>query len=648
VLATLVVAVICWRSLLGAGALTAGQGLVGGELAGLSADGSGLSHAFLDGWHGPGLGAPGESVPYLAVLAGLAWLVARTPFVNPAGAPAAVAIAWLLLAAMPLSAASAYVGGRAVTSARWPRAWAALAWGTLATLTAAIGAGRLGAVVAHLLLPLVLAGYLRVATGRAGTSGTMATALAVALLGAFCPPLLVLAVLAALVLLVRGPGALRVHAAILAVVPPLLLGPWVTSVRDDWRILLTGHGLAVRGGTPPPAWQLALLHPEGPASWTVLLTVPVLLAGLVAMVRRDRASRAMTALALLGLTGLALGVLAPHLVLATDRAAAVEVTAWPGTGLDLEALCLLFAALLGADGLSRRLRSGWGTRRVLAVALVAVAGLGVLASASLAAWQGRPTALRPQTGAVPAVVADQAAGPLAARMLVLAGDGTPVRYRVVGREPGPVVRPLPASTPSDPALQAAVQATVTAAPSADANLARTRLADLGIGFVALEGRPDPDRLLRLDSTAGLIRLGDQRDVMLWRVLPRQGAAAGATVPSARVRLQTPQGRLLQAVDVSGDHARTAVRLPAGGAGRLLVVAEPLGWVRHAEVRYAGRQLHALPGRSQPTYAVPAGAGRLDIEVLPTRPWWRWSQGALLALVVFLALPFGRRRSRRAS
>ena len=214
VLATLVVAVTCWRGLLGAGALTARQGLVGGELAGLSADAAGLWHAFVDGWHGPGLGGPGQSAPYLAVLAGLAWLVARTPFVDPAGAPAAVAIAWLLLAAMPLSAASAYVGGRAVTSARWPRAWAALAWGTLATLTAAVGAGRLGAVVAHLLLPLVLAGYLRVATGRAGTSGTVATALAVAVLGAFCPPLLVLAVLGALVLLVRGPGALRVRAAV--------------------------------------------------------------------------------------------------------------------------------------------------------------------------------------------------------------------------------------------------------------------------------------------------------------------------------------------------------------------------------------------------------------------------------------------------
>jgi hypothetical protein len=233
-------------------------------------------------------------------------------------------------------------------------------------------------------------------------------------------------------------------------------------------------------------------------------------------------------------------------------------------------------------------------------------------------------------------------------MLVLSGDGTPVRYRVVGREPGPVVRPLPGSDASDPALEAAVRATVTAGSAANANLARTRLADLGIGFVALEGRPDPDRLLRLDSTAGLIRLGDQRDLMLWRVLPRQGAGAGTTVPSARVRLQTPQGLLLQPVDVSGDHARTAVRLPAGGAGRLLVVAEPQGWARHAHVRAAGRELQALPGRSQPTYAVPPGAGRLDIEVSPTAPWWRRGQGALLVLVVFLALPFGRRRSRRAS
>jgi GT2 family glycosyltransferase len=654
VLATLIVAVASWRGVLTAGGLTARDGLVGGELVGLSTDAAGLWHAYVDGWHGPGLGSSGESAPHLVVLAGLAWLVGRSPLVDPAGAPAAVAIGWLLLAAMPLSAASAYIGGRAVTAARWPRAWAALGWGTLATLTAAVGTGRLGAVVAHLLLPLVLLGYARVATRRAGTSGTVATALAVAALGAFSAPLMVLALLVALVLLVRGPGPVRVRALVLSVIPLALLGPWVTSVLGDWRLLLSGPGLAVRGGTPPAPWQLALLHPDGPASWTVLLSVPVLLAGVVAMARRGRASTAMTALAVLGLTGLGLGLLAPRLVLATTATGlpggGAAVTAWAGTGLDVWGLSLLFAALLGVEGLSRRQPSSvWAGLRPLTVALVTAAALGVLATAGLAGWNRLPTALRPQRDTVPAVVADQATGPLAARMLVLSGNGTPVRYRVVGREPGPVVRPLPTSAQvGDPELQAAVQATVTSTSAANANLAWTRLADLGVGFVALEGRPDPDRLLHLDATAGLTRLGDRRDLILWRVLPRPGVGAGITVPSARARLQTPDGRLLQPVDVAGDHVRAAVHLPASGAGRLLVVAEPQGWVEHARVRYAGRQLAAVPGRSQPTYALPGTAGRLDIDILPTWSWWRWGQAVLLGLVVFLALPFGHRRSRRAS
>ena len=152
----------------------------------------------------------------------------------------------------------------------------------------------------------------------------------------------------------------------------------------------------------------------------------------------------MTALAVTGLLGLALGLLAPHLVLAAPAPAGAGsgVTAWAGTGLDVWALSLLAAALLGLDGLARRLpvtaRPGG---RLLTGAVVAVAVLGVLASAGLAAWDAA-TALRPQRDLVPAVVADQATGPLAGRMLVLSGSGTPVTYRVVGREPGPVVRPL--------------------------------------------------------------------------------------------------------------------------------------------------------------------------------------------------------------
>ena len=85
----------------------------------------------------------------------------------------------------------------------------------------------------------------------------------------------------------------------------------------------------------------------------------------------------------------------------------------------------------------------------------------------------------------------------------------------------------------------------------------------------------------------------------------------------------------------------------GGTG-----ASPLNSLKHA-----GTPWELGPGRgaadaaaqhAQPTYVVPATAGTLRVDVHPTRPWWRRGQGALLALVVFLALPFGRRRSRRAS
>ena len=291
------------------------------------------------------------------------------------------------------------------------------------------------------------------------------------------------------------------------------------------------------------------------------------------------------------------------------------------------ALSLLAAALLGLDGLARRLpvtaRPGG---RLLTGAVVAVAVLGVLASAGLAAWDAA-TALRPQRDLVPAVVADQATGPLAGRMLILSGSGAPVTYRVVGREPGPVVRPLrPGRHAVDPALQAAVQATVTRASAADANVARTRLADLGIGFVALEGRPDPDRLLRLDATAGLTRLGDRPDLTLWRVLPRPAAAGGPDVPSARARLETPQGALLQSVDVAGDHARLRVRparepdrscpgagrAPGLGPARRRALRRPVPDRRTgshpAHLRRAGHRGHAAGGRPPDLAVVALGAG----------------------------------------
>jgi hypothetical protein len=46
--------------------------------------------------------------------------------------------------------------------------------------------------------------------------------------------------------------------------------------------------------------------------------------------------------------------------------------------------------------------------------------------------------------------------------------------------------------------------------------------------------------------------------------------------------------------------------------------------------------------------VPAGSHTLSVEVLPADATWRWAQGLALLLVVFLAIPFGNRASRRRS
>ena len=666
-------AVTTWRSLLGALISTSGQGVAGGELLAVSTNASGLWHAWLDGWHGAGLGNGLEPAPYLPVLAAGAWLVEHLPLVNTPTSSVNVAIAWLLAGAIPLSAWTAYLGGRVATRASWPRAWAALAWASLATLTTAQASGRLGAVVAHILLPLVAAGFVSAAKRSAGVSMSFGAAVVLAVTGAFNPALAALGAFAALVLLIVGRGAIRLRAAVLLLVPAALLGPWTLRLVHDPLLLLTGPGLTLWHAAPgldasTAPWQLALLHPGGPGSYPALLSAPIVLAGVVAMMRRGTASRAMTVLAILAVTGLAVGVAAPHVItaLVPQGPAGVggPVTVWPGTGLDLAALALIAAAVLGLDGLSGRLsRSGFGWRQILVTPVVGAAVLGVLASVAAAGWFGAGATLTGQLPNMPAVAADQAEGPLGSRLLVLTREGTTtdstasaagtIDYRLVGSEPGTVVRDLPgALVAPDRLLAAAVKLAVSDGDPTSANAARDALANQGVGFVAFRGAAAEPLVRRLDATAGLTRLSDSQGLVLWRVLPRDNA-----VSSARLRLVDAKGVPLASIPVTGDHGRTDVMLAAATPtapatastpGRRLVVAEPAGWAEHARVTFAGRQLATVTGGDQPTYDLPSSAGRLTISLTPTQPWWRIGQLGLLLVVLFLSAPFGSSRSRRTS
>ena len=328
----------------------------------------------------------------------------------------------------------------------------------------------------------------------------------------------------------------------------------------------------------------------------------------------------------------------------------VAITVWAGTGLDIAALALIAAAVLGFDGLSGRLsHASFGWRQILVAPVVVAALLGLVASVAMAGWLGVGKVMTATTPSMPAVAADQAQGPLGSRLLVMNRDAGVIGYRLVGSEPGTIVRDLPSvAVEPDPLLAATVKIALGDRDVTSVNAARNTLADLGVGFVGFRGAVTEPLIRRLDTTAGLTRLGDSQELILWRVLPLANAMS-----SSRLRLENAKGASLQSIAVTGDHGQTDVRVGVATArvaavGRRLVVAEPAGWADHARVMFSGRELAAIGGGGQPTYDLPSSAGRLTITLAPSQPWWRWGQLGLLLAVLFLAAPFGSSRRRRTS
>ena len=225
--------------------------------------------------------------------------------------------------------------------------------------------------------------------------------------------------------------------------------------------------------------------------------------------------------------------------------------------------------------------------------------------------------------------------------------GPGLTYRLLGREVGDVARSTPAvdgeHLPDSDAVSAAVGGLFEqgAAPG-ELHPARD-LSDLAVGFVGLRADPTDPRIRTLDATAGLSRLGEHDGYLFWRVLAGGGDAGDSAVAPSRARIASAKAQ--QAVPVDGDHGRlrTTVTVPPDSS---LVLAEPAGWTHHARVTVDGRHL-AADGDSA-AYPVPAGHHTLEVTVRPEHPAWLIGQGLALLLVVFLALPFGNRASRRRS
>ncbi len=542
---------------------------------------------------------------------------------------------------MPLAAVSAYLALRVLARGPWVRALGAVAWASSGVAAAAVAQGRLGALVALVLLPAVFAGLWLVAVRRSTATSAFATALALVVLGAFAPVLLVPAVVVALLLaLVRS----RTRAGTPSPspsCPPAVLAPWLLGTAPAaWPVLVAGSGLAQWGGSAPPLWRLALLDPGGTGVALVWTSAPLAVVGVLALARGRRWRTSAARRSPSSCPRPSPSPSWPRTVRLGTVPAGVEgaggpITLWAGTFLLPLVLLLVVALVRGLDGIP--LHALGRTRAVGTWAVLTAALAAVLVGAGGVGWATLGDALGPWHDPRPAVALEQARGAFATRSLFVVPGVQGAGYRLVGREAADVVRPLPAVTEADRRAAAGVTALLDARAGGDGLVAAA-----AVDLLAIRADAVPDDLARrLDATAGLQRISPRDGWEMWRVSPT-GERDHALVASPRLRMVTPEATTL--VETSGEHAATVTAIDAP-AGSRLVVAEPPGWAEAAVVSVDGRALAPVAGADSPTYELPEGPGTLAVTVDSPEHGWHLAQLAALVLLAFLAVPFGRRETR---
>ncbi|WP_373287816.1 glycosyltransferase family 2 protein [Zhihengliuella salsuginis] len=442
------------RHLIGAQALTGGSLLpVSGRLGEIWANATGW-------WQATGSGTAGAPDPFDYVLT----LIGAAGGTNPN-----TAVTVFVLAAMPLAALFAWLALGAVTGSRGIRMFGAVAYAIAPALQVALGSGRLGAVVVHVLAPLVALGVIRSIGGarrrglstlddddragaRPGVAGTVSwtaaagAGLALALVVAAAPALLLPAIV--LIAVVGASAGRRAKTLWWIPLPALaVMAGLVVAAFTNLRVLLADPGVP-QAFDAAPSWQQLLGFPVNldtasppagldllPAGvpWLVVAAVLVALPGLVLAVVGvlvpDRAGWTARG-AMAAVLVLLAGATAAQLV-ATGIDSGAVVTAFTGPFVSGVVLALLLAAAVGAGQLrfraapgraaparpGRAVRAGLSAAGVFATVSLLVAGSGWIAGSAGygAESQVAPTAPR----SLPATAADRGQSPLEARTLVV-------------------------------------------------------------------------------------------------------------------------------------------------------------------------------------------------------------------------------------
>ena len=636
-----VVALVAERSLTGS-VLSGSATFGGGALVPAYSGAGSLWHEYLAGYHDTGIGSAASTPAYVAVLAALATLFGGKPW---------LATDVLLLGCVPLAGMTAFLATRRLTSVLAARIWIAASYALLPVATGAVAAGRIGTVVAFVLLPLIgiMAGRVLTAPPRMARRAAWAAGLLTAVTAAFVPlawPVAVIAAVAAAAAWSWLGARTVINAWIIAVVPALLLIPWTIHLVTSPSAFFAEAGLA-RPGLAAASLRpgsLLLLSPGGPGLPPVWVTAGLVLPAFVALLVRRR-----TALVYAG-WGVALGGLV--LALAVSRAritppqGGAGVSAWPGLAIAIAAAGLLLAATPLIETIGRALvgqtgpgqagrepadqeRSGLGWRFV-----AAVAGLAAVVSApALAAGYWLADGLDgPVTAAgapiLPAFVAASSAGPDRARTLVLRQDGGTLSYSIVrAADPVPGEPELAETAASRNAMEGVV-ASLSAAGSGDAGDTGRVLSQFDIGYVLMPAPADQALANQLSAAAGLQSLTRSSSYDLWQV--------SGTV--ARARVVTPAGT---AVPVPSGPVGVNTVLAPGTSGTLVLAEAAGGWSATLNGRPLATLAAPVDGWAQ-GFTLPAGGGRLVITRNETARNLSLGAEAVALLVAFvLALPGSR-------
>ncbi|WP_285726712.1 glycosyltransferase [Psychromicrobium xiongbiense] len=574
-------------SLVSLNRLVGASAVGGGALLPLSAGLGEIWQHATGWWITLGAGWPGHGEPFDLVL----WVLALLGWGN-----GSTAVVWLLTLALPLAGLGAWLCAGTLSRSRWPRLLAALVWAGSPVLLLSLGQGRLGALLAHLMLPWVLWAYLRALRPgpRSPWTACAAAGLGLAVVTASAPSLLPLAMV--LVVLVMIFGGRRAASLWWSLVPSAaLFAPFIASTLDNPRAILADPGVPLPFANAP-AWQQLLgqpatLAPDAaivgfgwlPAGvpWMLILILiigaPLVLTAAISLLwpqRRIRLVRTLWVVVLLAVaSGYGVGLLG------TARTQNSIVTAFSGPSVSVAVLALLAIVVIGLDALIRRghaadqrdsgaaLAGEESSSRVWTRPLAVIASVALVAGPllSLGVWT-----VQQVTGAHPGYNATVPAGstellptgvrPLAAtavdrglsadrsRSLVMTVGPDGVAQASLMRDGGTGEDALSTivaaqgitggfgaeTVTGDDPVAASVRRSVAAITAGSGANPGDDLNALGVGFVMLRGTDSSSELLasKINTVPGLVSIGQTDQGWLWRVLPRATAQPTAATVAA--------------------------------------------------------------------------------------------------------------------